>query len=440
MSYDDTSARPPLTVVTVNGKQFVSGLKWKTLENYRTYMNEARDYGKKEGMDMVAIRRGTVMQAGFAPKSQQRLRGMYSLAAALAGPLGDNWIGVFALPGDQFAFIAVNEGSVMVASDIVGDRNHIEAEFNEAFGVLQNENNDQWSGQVIAPPDWQFAQSHSTLEDLLDPKALRSENRLRPLTFGLTRREILITAAALAVLSGIGIGFLKWQSLNQQRKNAAAAAVVLELQKAQEAQALAEAAEARKKLVRPWEQFPAAATLAAACDAVWRDTPLSLGGWIFTGGQCGPGKAVATFKRSDSGTTVKQFADAVRAAFAQQPAIYEAGTTGTVLASFALSPGGAEELPATAAQMETFTAQLQALGAGTTFTLEEVPWKAPEDQPDAIAPDWVTHSFTVTTPVSPSSLLADLDGNGLRVMEIAVSLNPEDAQLNWAITGEIYGR
>lgn len=433
-------ARPtnPLTVITVNGKHFVSGLTWKTLENYRTYMNEAREFGKANNMDMVAIRRGQVLQAGFAPKTEQRLRGMYSLAAALAGKLGENWIGVFPLPNDRFAFIAVYEGSVMVGRDLVGDRYTVEMEFNDAFNLLQSE--PAWSekGRVIAPEDWDFAHEHSTLEDLLNPKALRNDYRLRPLTFGMTRREMAFAGVAVLILAGAGVGFLKWQAYQEQNKAVQKTAAMLELQRAQEAQMAEQAAALRANMVRPWKLLPAVNAQVEACAQMWNDTPLSLGGWIFVGGSCGPGKAMAAYKRPENGTTVAQFAGAVRSTFGQQPSIYEAGTAGSVSANFVLTPDETDELRPIADLLEAFTSHLQAT-TETSFTLEEKPWQAPEDQPDAIAPDWITQVFKINTTTSPADLFTGLNTQAVRVMELRVTLN-ESTELQWEITGEIYGR
>lgn len=429
-----------LTVVSVNGKPFVSGLTWKTLEHFRTYMTEAREYGKAHGMDMVAIRRGGILQAGFAPKSEHRLRGMYSLASALAGQLGDNWIGVFPLPNERFAFVAVHDGSVMVGRDFVGDRYTVEMEFNDAFNLLQSDGTWSENGRIIAPPDWDLANEHSTLEDLLGPKQLRAEYRLRPLTFGLTRREIALTVGALVVVACAGVGFLKWQSVQDEKNSSLALAATLELQKAQAEQAAREAAELRKNIVRPWEQLPSVGSFLEACSLFWRDTPLSVGGWIFAGGKCGPGKALATFERPEHGTTVAEFANTVRESFGQQPTIFDGGTVGSIKADFHITADATDTLRPSASLLESFTAHLQAAGQGTTFAVHEKPWVAPADQPEAIPPDWITQAFTIETMQSPAALMAGLDTQGIRILELGVTLNQDDAQLDWKITGELYGR
>lgn len=428
----------PITVVIVNGRQFVSGLTWKTLEHYRTHMKEARKWGKENGMAVVAIRKGGILQAGYAPKSDERLRGMYSLAAALAGQLGDNWIGVFPLPDDRFAFVAVNDGAVMVGRDMIGDRYNVDIEYNEAINLLHGEKS--WQGHIVAPEGWDFATRHETLEELLNPKLLHKDYRLQPLTFGLSKREVVMICVGLLVVAGGGVGFLKWQSIQEQKKADAATEAMISLQKEQEEQARKAAEEARKNLVRPWQELPSVETFLSACNAFWGETELSLGGWIFSGGQCGPGKAMASFKRLEDGTTVAEFAAAVRAAHGQQPAVYEQGTSGSYAATFALTATKDDTLPPVAVQMEAFTSHLQTLGKGTTLALQEKPWKAPDDQPDAVPPDWITNGFTIDTDASPSMVFSGLNTAGMRVMEVTTTLNPESAALTWKITGELYGR
>ncbi|MCD0253113.1 type 4b pilus protein PilO2 [Xanthomonas campestris pv. campestris] len=436
----------PLTVITVNGKSFVSGLTWKSLKKGRTFKAEAAAYGKEHNLEWVTYRSVDVLQAGFAPKTEHRTRGMYSLAGALAGQLGGNWIGVFALPHEQFVFVAVTGGAVMVRTDIVADQEHIEAEFNDVYNLLQSQS-PSWTekkGRVILPPGWDFALEHLTLEDILVPKEMRPEYRLTPLKFGLERRDWIIGGAMIALVLAAGAGYLKWQSVQDAKRAEQAKqeqqAAVLELQVAQAKQQALLEAERLKSLVKPWEQLPSAQTFIAACDAFWQETPLSLGGWLFANGQCGPGKAVATFKRTDHGTTVVEFANAARQRFNQQPSIFSAGTTGSIAAQFNTTAATNDQLLPTAEALEEFTAHLQAAGAATTFTIDEKPWSPPADKPDAIAPNWKTQAFSIKTNRSPAVVFEGLNTQGLRIFEITATLNESEASLNWDITGEIYGQ
>src|SRR5260363_350262 len=87
---------PKVKVLRVNGKPFVCGLFWQPLTRPREYMK------------IVAIRRSTIIQAGFVAKHQGALKGMVSMAAALAGLLGPSWLGVFVLVDRHYVLAAGN--------------------------------------------------------------------------------------------------------------------------------------------------------------------------------------------------------------------------------------------------------------------------------------------------------------------------------------------
>ncbi|KAB0525230.1 type 4b pilus protein PilO2 [Xanthomonas cissicola] len=90
----DTSIadRQKIGTFVLNGRTFVSGLHWETLDNVSSFMKEARSKGRQWGMDVVATRKGVDLrskgksakyQAGYAPKNRGAAKGMYSLASVL---------------------------------------------------------------------------------------------------------------------------------------------------------------------------------------------------------------------------------------------------------------------------------------------------------------------------------------------------------------------
>ncbi|WP_237163014.1 type 4b pilus protein PilO2 [Serratia symbiotica] len=93
-----------IRVLTFHQRRFVVGLVWQTIRAQRNPMKEIRRIGKAQGLDLVAVRQSDSIQAGFAPKTRQRLRGAYSLIVALASllegcciavvPLGDSPEGI----------------------------------------------------------------------------------------------------------------------------------------------------------------------------------------------------------------------------------------------------------------------------------------------------------------------------------------------------------
>ncbi|MEJ7745698.1 MAG: type 4b pilus protein PilO2, partial [Luteimonas sp.] len=213
MSAPMDATQSELQIVEINGRPFVCGLYWKPLRSVRSYMAEAKEIGRKEKWEMVTIRKGrTVIQAGFAPKGKRRLKGMYSLAAALAGQLGENWIGVFPIGPDRYALVAVYKGAVAPGFDLISSRDEVEPKLREVYSLLSNDPQADFvkSGRVIAPPEFSFGAESLLLADLLIPKALKNEYKLRPLTLGLTPKEFVVIAVGLILLAGAGLGAKWW--------------------------------------------------------------------------------------------------------------------------------------------------------------------------------------------------------------------------------------
>ncbi len=428
--------RADISVVSVNGASFVTGLYWMPLKSVRNPMAEAKKIGKDQGMEMVAIRQGrTVLQAGFAPKSKRPLKGMYSLAASLAGVLGDNWIGVFQLGPDSYALIAVHDGAVLPGRDTIGTRDQVEHLFRQTYSLVASDANGQFNkhGKTIAPADFEAGAEHVTLDDLLPPAALKKSYRLRPLTLGLTPNEIALGVVAIAALAGLAYGGWWWMEKREEDQRQA------DLLAAQQAQNAA-TAEAAASLPRPWVTTPQVETVLKACSAFWNDTPLALGGWRFEAGKCAPGQAMASYRRND-GTPVSAFASAAQEHSGSAPNIYDQGNAGSIGAVIDVQPAPQpEELPAARDQLEQFTSYFQRLGPNATFSITEKPFVPNPETPDAPVPDWITNGFQITSPLPPHLLLEQLDARGLRVFEVSVSLDSSTANLTWTVTGEMYGR
>lgn len=443
-----------ITILTVNGRAFVSGLLWKPLRSARSYMAEAKAIGKREGMDMVAIRRGKVLQAGFAPrqpkgrrKDTAAMRSMYSLAAALAGVLGDDWCGAFALEDGRYAFIAVHKGGILPGRDLVGDQAEVEALLRETYSDISGTGVEP---KIIAPESWSFGGDEETLETLLNPAAVKPDYRLKPLTMGLTPREIGVVAAVAVILVGGGVGGMHWWHQHREHQAEIARQQSLEAAKSHQKQMTANAAAA---IVRPWVNTPAAEDFLSACEAIWSHVPLDIGGWRFDNGRCVLGHSgdrtkdgvFATYHRADS-MTVADFQAAARALGAA-PGIFDNGETGTVMLRLRMeepteSPTE-QQLPTTQDQLQALVTRLQSVPTGiASYTAVVVPWTpppAPKGQPPLPAPAWQTYSLDVKTGLAPSPLFEGMAASGIRFYEIAVSLDAH-SNLNWTVKGEMYGR
>lgn len=423
-----------LTVIEINGRSFVAGLTWMTLTRYAKYMSEAREIGKQRGMDMVAIRRSSKIQAGFAPKSRVKLRGMYSLAAALCGSLGEDWIGAFELEDGRYALIAVNGGSVMAGRDRVASLDEVRDEFGDVYQLVSNETATGWRGRIVAPPEVYDSAEHLSLAELLPKKVVRPEHRLRQLTLGLTKGELIAIGGGIATLAVGTLAFQSWRTGVAERE-------AEELAELNLAEQLQRAKAATSAVVIPWEITPPARTFVATCKAAVGDLPLSVGGWVLREALCDLNRAVATYARPQSGSTVAVFVDVATTTFGQAPAVIADGAGASIFQSLSFAANGPDELLPMGAVLAAATSHLQKLEgiAEGIIQAPPVPDVLPGSEPPP-APEWEHRQLTVTTGMSPDQFIDGLPPNGLRITELHVVLDADAGALTWNITGDIYGR
>lgn len=428
-----------LDIIEVNGETFVAGLMWQPLRAGRLHKADAKRIGAKERMDVAIIRVGSTTQAGFAPKGKQPLKGLYSLAASLAGVLGDDWVGVFDIGHDRYALIAVHQGAVLPGYDATGPFDKIHTLLREAYSMAAagGENGEKQSAtRVIAPPAFGYGGDAAQLVDLLHTRNLKAEYKLRQLAFRLTPRESAMVAVAVITVGGIAYGVHLWRDAKDKAAAAAAASAIAVQQQARIAQN-----DAAQTPVQPWVSLPAAHAVLRACAAHWHATPLTVGGWIFEAGRCGASGASADYRRSGA-TTVAAFARAARARYGEAAVIIrDQGEAATITTPITTAPAPGDILQPRAVATEALIAHFQAIDSVAQLTLAEQPIPAPSpDAPDAPQPDWVTYSLSVTTAIAPDRVLAGLALDGVRITDTAVALSAETATLSWTFTGALYAR
>lgn len=433
----------------IHGVKFASGLVWRKLERARNYKKEAFEYGRKHNFDMVAIRRrGNVSQAGYAPKGLNHLKGSYSLAAFLAHHLGSGWLGAFEIAEDSFALVCVlPDGSIMPGMDNVFGRAEAEQKLRETFALLGDDVNFAKSKKVYGPDSFD-AEKEIRLEDLVKPKGMKAEHRLRQINFGFGARGALAVVAVLVLVAGVGGGYAYMKHREElQLAIAAAAELAHQEELARQAKEAAEAERVKKataaQLVKPWLTAPAGIEVVRGCASAEQLVPLSLGGWIFTQASCNASGLVATYRRTaGASTTVAQFAEAANAQMGRAATIIDAGEAGTVTFPVEAPVNAPSQLNEANAVLVSLTARMQGLGGAGDVSFaytEKLFTPDPNSDAPTASPDWRTSQYTITTKLPPRSLLADLDTTGLYVTGIETRL-AEHAELTWTLTGEIYGK
>lgn len=436
-----------ITVIGVNAKKFVSGLFWQPLTKPRAYMKEAREIGKREGMDVVTIRRRKIMQAGFAPKGKGAIKGMYSLAAALAMKLGTNWIGVFAVGDNRYAFVAVNDDAIIPSCDMVASREEVENRLRYFYSMFS------WE-KVYAPQDFDFGGEEVELQSLLtgDSFSKRQWNslRLQPLTFGLTGREMAMYALCAVLLAVGAIGFLQYKKeAERKEREARIRAEQARLAEMERIKANSRNEQAVHALEHPWIKMPAVEDTLRGCGGTINNLPLALGGWGFEAAKCESGSVVARYKRMGT-ATANGFAAEVQEAFGVAPAFVDEFEAAVVTVPVKMMFGGDDPLQPSAEAMPNMASYFQAMGIKVNFAEKPVeapkpppalPGQPPSAKPEPPpVPDWKTYTFRFDTGVAPEIVFSGRSWSGTRITHYEVQLAPESAKLLWIIAGEMYAK
>jgi len=440
-----TSATTPATITTINGKQFVSGLFWQPLTRPRAFMKEAREIGKREGMDIVAIRRSTIMQAGFVAKNQGVMKGMYSLAASLAGTLGKSWIGVFALDEERFAFVAVQDGAILPGCDMVGTRDVILEKLRTTYSFFPK----QWD-KVYCPPSFEFGGDDLQIDKILTPSVLKKDYRLKQLTFGLTTKELVIGFVIITLLVGSSVTYFNWK--RQRDKRALAERIQKDQQKRRDLEALnakAKKAQTVKALEHPWSKAPAAEDFVVGCYAAIASMPLIVKGWGFESATCDGHHEIAIYKRFGN-ATVDEFVSDARRRWPTEPAILAGGNSAAINIELKLLFGGDDALPQSALSLSRLTSSMQAIGIEIKIDEKKDPQataaKLPgQDAASAVTlpkPNWKTYSYSLSSDLSPLVFWQGVNGQGIRMSNLGATLKIEDTapSITWNAAGEIYAQ
>lgn len=429
-------------IVRINGKDFVTGLMWQALTRPRAYMAEAREIGKRDSMDIVAIRLGlSLIQAGFVKKGNGVTKGMYSLASALAGQIKEqSWIGAFLLPTGQYALVAVHRGLIVPGCDVVGNKEQILnllVEKDSQRRVMEFD-------KVYHPEDFEHRGAPLNIEDVLAPGVLRKEYALKPLTLGLTKQEMVALACGAVAVLTLGIGYQQWTAY--QAREAALEVARLERIKQEQLKALNAAAGAEQTvqaLEHPWAKMPGVDDFLNGCHGAIDSLPLAIGGWTFESALCNSTTVESVFARVGK-TTFNDLIAATQKQFPAPPVLMDGAERAGLGDEIRLGAGGDDELLLFTELQADFMTHLQQLDLHAEIVEVPVTPPAPPTLPGGEAapappvPDWRQFSFSLTTQYTPKLIFSGLNLPGVRLVEMSVVRDGH--QLSWSLKGELYAR
>lgn len=437
---------PQVRIVTINKKKFVIGLKWQGLDNPRHYMKQARAIGKEKGLDVVAIRHGIGIQAGFAPRRSSGLKGLYSIAVSLVSLINGDWIGAFALPSkldsDEKEYVVVAKmdgGKIIPWTDKVLTKKEVEELIPDLKSMMLT--NDS-SVQVYGDPDISFVTDELTLEAVLKPALLKKQFKIRPLTLGLTKKELFLFAFIITATISIAVGLKLYMDHRQavsdeeERQNA--------LRKIQlDKQAKYETA--LKNMIHPWVNQPGAKELISYCDARLKLGDLSLSGWMVSSFECTKDSVSMTYKRlDDTGATVENFKKNVLEKFGADVVIsFDVKDFNTAVFSLknSIASQGDDPIFPIGLQLSKLISLFQALNINFDIKNEEIkPQTDEEKELNLPKQDWVETKFSYTSDLKPKMVFTESEYAGYRISKITYVPSFETGAMKYSVEGSIYGK
>ncbi|SHN12609.1 Pilin accessory protein (PilO) [Pseudomonas asturiensis] len=441
MANASTSADKSVQILSYHGKTFVTGLFWHPLGSLNGYMREARQFGRQEKMDIVAIRHTqSIIQAGFVARSAGAVKGMYSLAATLAGQLGSSWFAAWRLTTDEdrYALVAVYEGAVIPGYDLVGTADEIQRKVRQLLSRSIN------FEKSYLPAEFDKDAVPLDIDVLLSPANLRREYQLRPLAFGLSTHELMRLAALCAVLVCLTLSWQQWKAYKNR--------LILEANIAAEKQRQAELEELSQRtnqtqtiqaLEHPWAKRPTAIDFIEGCNSSIDWLPPSIAGWIFISAECNGELISASFMRTGNSTT-DGFLEATRGYLIDSPLFSADRNNASIRLGLHLKLAGDEELSSAEEAFSRLTSWLHAQSLAPTFkeVVDVLPQPAPLPGQSTIVPplvpDWKHFEFSYDSSLPPAVALRGVPDTGLRVREIKTSMR--NKKLTWTVTGDLYAK
>ncbi|WP_339050599.1 type 4b pilus protein PilO2 [Candidatus Hamiltonella endosymbiont of Tuberolachnus salignus] len=431
--------KKPIHIVTYNKKSFVVGLEWRAIKGGLHFMKEVKAIGKREHLDVVAIRQNGSIQAGFAPKFSVPLKGKYSLAVSLVSLIPGKWLAVLPVESmeDHYIVIASTGGLVMPWTDKIVHSEALEQEVGDMTARLS-----QGEGEVKVFGDKRFlwVTDERDWSDVLAVKNLKKEFRLKPLTWGLTQKEKICWASFFIFILSV-LYFLNEYWDHQEHK---ARLMAVEKQKlADDINRAARYQSALLSLKPPWVDKPSVQHFIEGCDKKIQDIPLSLGGWIPAQITCFHDKAELLFARLEgSAVGAMDFKWSVEKRYSVTPR-FNGKQTGAAVFFLPIHaiPEGDDPLLPLSHQRDKLMTLLQR--HNLRFRLTEVPFagkKTDEQGIDFPLPNWREMHFSYESAIPPRMIFKESALPGMRIKKIALLINQDNAAIQYQVQGVMYGK
>lgn len=435
-----------IRILTINNHRFVVGLEWETIKAHRKVMQVVRKIGKTKNLDVVAIRKAEAIQAGFAPKSRQKLRGAYSLIVSLASLLEGSCIAVIPVGAnehgeEEYTLVGRTEkGAIHPVSDAIYPESKIKQVVldlkHDLCGSQQNTD-----VPIYGDLDkFTWVTQSLDLNEILKPSNIKKDFRLKPLRWGMTKGQLIGFTAAL-LMSGVAVLFIHNHLEEQSRIKRIAAQAMMKKQEEINKNARYQAA--LDKFKHPWITTSSIPVFLQGCIDGLKQFDLSITGWTLATIKCTQGGFDVNYNRPDnSAVTAEKFVEAVRKRFGTDPAF---NITQTSVSAFfighSLPPNGDDPFNNMGEQLLNIISLFQSVNIPAS--LAEVAIKdvvKNEQGEDLPLQDWQEYTFDVQTNVPPQLIFKDGEHTGMRINSIIYEFGQDQGSVTYKITGSVYGK
>lgn len=478
-----------VNIAEICGKKFATGLIWKTIENPRIVMREARQYGKDHEMDIVAIRdHPEQTQAGYVKKSYGVTKDMYSLATAVTGILEQNtelffnatedelreayradggWLVVIPIPkksikkkvsrnnrdeqnvnmqddNDEYYYylLASSKGVILPQTDKMGNFSYIQKEANRLISLFHGDQGTKKTFKwIFAPEKFNISESEIEFSELITSERKLKDYRLKPLTFGLTKKEL----AYICILSLAAGSYMGWQAYERK----IAAEQEAEMIRQQQKLAAEQAARIKKQtgldvdnkdLIKPWITRPSLNTFLSVCNDKMMSVSPDIAGWQLKGAECTEMNVKAFYTRMPL-TTVKEFREEVKRLFSIEPDMDVDGNGGSYSLPISMPPSGREDVIDAQTARSELTSLFQRLGLNYEIKIEDQPVIPPlpgqqQTQERTTAP-WGIYDFSIDTFALPVDVFAGFSVPVVRLDSIIID-STKFTEMKWKVKGKLY--
>ncbi|MBP2157387.1 type 4b pilus protein PilO2 [Erwinia rhapontici] len=436
---------PDVRVLEFHQRRFVVGLTWRTIRTVRNPMKEIKVIGKAENLDLVAVRQSDSIQAGFAPRTKKRLRGAYSLIVTLASLLEGCCIAVVYLGEDpegrkQYTLTGKTEkGGIHPLSDKVFTEEVMVQTIVDLKAVLRGSKGNL-DIQVYGDTPGPWVTKALDLSDLLKPQNLSKNFKLRPLTWGMTRNQLIVTGMTLVAAVVAGMVYLH---LEDERENARRLILQKEVIRQEKLNREARYKTALAGFRHPWTEQPSVATFIHGCQLSISLIPLSLQGWVPEMVLCSQGDISVQFiRRTNSAVTTRDFVDTVKNQFSVAADFDFKDSSRTAFSlPHQMKPEGDDPMEPVSERLLNFISLFQALNIDLVLSptpIKDV--KKNAEGEDLPLQEWQEYTFSAETSVPPQMIFTDNAYTGIRLTRIYYGINNSDGSIRYKISGSLYGK